>query len=93
MFLAQLKELTSSQNLTLVQIIARSALSSLCAQIRSCPFVRSFVRSFVRFLSDFYQYVRQKHCADMRLPTETLKSGSWKVSKSYPPLISLASGI
>ena len=25
-------------------IIARSALSSLCAQIRSCPFVRAFVR-------------------------------------------------
>ena len=38
-----------------IWIIARSALSSLCALFRSCPFVRPFVRSFVRFLSDFYQ--------------------------------------
>ena len=66
---------------------ARSALSSLCALFRSCPSVRSMFDFWVIFTS------RQKHCGHMRLPTETLKSGSWKVSKSYPPLISLASGI
>ena len=53
------------------------------------------VRSFVRAMFDFWVIFtsRQKHCGHMRLPTETLKSGSRKVSKSYPPLISLASGI
>ena len=71
-----------------ISVFARSALV-VCA--RKSDRVVCLLVCLVAEVIDFYH--EDMEGSRMRLPTETLKSGSWKVSKSYPPLISLASGI
>ena len=59
---------------------------SLCAQIRSSCLVAWLLAKVI----DFYRYMEGGH---MRWLSGTLKSGSERFSKSYPPLIALATGI
>ena len=64
---------------------------SLCAQIRSSCLLVCLVGCLVAEVIDFYH--EDMEGSHMRWFSGTLKSGFWRVSKSYPSLIALATGI